>query len=132
MKSGNRSNALLVELLIVIMFFMLAAAVLVRVFFAAHRQTEKADMENRALNDAQCIADRLYCADDAFAALEAYGFVQAGDAWTLERDDYMLSVKADLEEMTQGSMLRRQVTVVSKDDEVLLDLPVYRYEEGHP
>ena len=34
MKTGNRSNALLVELLIVVMFFMLSCTVLLQVFWS--------------------------------------------------------------------------------------------------
>ena len=42
MKTGNRSNALLVELLIVVLFFMLAATVLLQVFTGASDQGTRA------------------------------------------------------------------------------------------
>ena len=42
MKSGNHSNALLVELLIVIMFFMLAATVLLQCRFSRRRKSSRA------------------------------------------------------------------------------------------
>ena len=50
MKSGSRSNALLVELLIVVMFFMLSSTVLLQVFATARTQSDRAALMIQALN----------------------------------------------------------------------------------
>ena len=65
MKTHNRSNALLVELMIVILFFMLSATILLQVFAASTNQSRNADITTRALTGAQNTADRLYAAPDA-------------------------------------------------------------------
>ena len=51
MKSGNRSNALLVELLIVVMFFMLSSTVLLQVFSTARNQSRRAELMTDALEE---------------------------------------------------------------------------------
>ena len=70
-RSTNRSNALLVELLIVVMFFMLSATVLLQVFAAARNQSRQAERMIGALNTAQNVADELYAAEDAGGRLKA-------------------------------------------------------------
>ena len=129
MKTGNRSNALLVELLIVVMFFMLAATVLLQVFSAAHTQTQKAGMEIRALNEAQNIADRLYAAQKVEAELTGLGFSREGEIWALDGEEYRIEVTSNWEEREQGRMRVQQVRV-SAAGETMLTLPCSRYEEG--
>ena len=70
MKKANRSNALLVELLIVVIFFMLASTVLLQVFTASSNQGKKAGAINDALVAAQNTADRLYAALSDYCASE--------------------------------------------------------------
>ena len=65
MKSGNRSNALLVELLIVVACFMWASTVPLRFFSTARSQSALSGQLTQALNAAQNLADRLYAAPDA-------------------------------------------------------------------
>ena len=52
MGNRNRSNVLLVEILIAVLFFMLSATVLVQVFATARSMTRRAGVENRALTEA--------------------------------------------------------------------------------
>ena len=78
MKSGSRSNALLVELLIVVMFFMLSSTVLLELYATSRNQSARAGALTQALNEAQNVADRLYTAQDADAALAEMGFEKAG------------------------------------------------------
>ena len=82
MRSEHRSNALLVELLIVILFFMLAAGVLVQVFGKARNMSARSETVAAALSDAQNVADQLYAAPDAEAALTALGFAGGNGVWT--------------------------------------------------
>ena len=83
MKSANRSNALLVELLIVVLFFMLSATVLLQVFSTARSQSSLAGKLILASNAAQDVSDRLYGAKDAESALKEMGWAQENDLWRL-------------------------------------------------
>ena len=70
MGGKNRSNVLLVEILIAVLFFMLSATVLVRVFVTARNMTLRAGVETQALAEAQNVAETLYAAEDPAEALE--------------------------------------------------------------
>ena len=131
MKTHNRSNALLVELMIVILFFMLSATILLQVFAASTNQSRNADITTRALTGAQNTADRLYAAPDAQKALGDMGFERKGDIWTLTGDGYVLSVSAQSETLAAGTMLRYTVDACIGDDK-LFTLPVSRYVEAQP
>ncbi len=135
MKTGNRSNALLVELLIVVMFFMLASTVLLQVFSTAHNQISRAGTRTRALNEAQNVADRLYTAktpEDEDTALASLGFSSdESGAQVLEKDGYTLTVRCDLQARKAGNM-RLYTVEAYQTDELLFTLPVARYEEGQP
>ena len=129
MKSANRSNGLLVELLIVVMFFMLSATVLLQVFTTARTQSEKAGRLNRAMNAAQNVADQLYAGSDAVQTLKDLAFADQGGQWLLSGDDYDLVVAIEDDEMEFGVLHRFDVSAV-KDGETLLTLPAARYREG--
>ena len=129
MKSANRSNGLLVELLIVVMFFMLSATVLLQVFTTARTQSEKAGRLNRAMNAAQNVADQLYTGSDAVQTLKDLAFADQGGQWLLSGDDYDLVVAIEDDEMEFGVLHRFDVSAV-KDGETLLTLPAARYREG--
>ena len=64
MRNRNRSNVLLVEILIAVLFFMLSAAVLVRVFVTSRNLTVRSGVEAKALVEAQNVAEALYAAGD--------------------------------------------------------------------
>ena len=129
MKAGNRSSALLVELMIVVVFFMLAATVLLRVFAAAHDQGRQADIKIRALNEAQNVADRLYAADEPEAALAGMGFAMEEETWVLAEEGYVLYVTSRWEDREQGRMRIQEVRAEAAG-ETVLSLPCSRYEEG--
>ena len=57
MRNRNRSNVLLVEILIAVLFFMLSATVLVRVFVTARNMTVRSGVESVAVADAQNVAE---------------------------------------------------------------------------
>ena len=131
MKSGNHSNALPVELLIVVMFFMLSATVLLQVFSTARNQSNRAGMLIEALNETQSVADRLYIARDAEAALADMGFSQQNNEWSLDKNGYTITVTASEESAPNGVMNRFEVRAV-QNVEALLTLPVARYWEVQP
>ena len=126
---GNRSNALLVELLIVVMFFMLSCTVLLQVFTTARAQSARAEMLTLALNTAQNAADCLYAADDPEAALRNMEFEEKDGEWVRAEGEYSLYVTA-LEE-SGGASFRCQVQAREKDGP-LITLPVVRYGEVRP
>ncbi len=133
MKASNRSNALLVELLIVVMFFMLSATVLLEVFLTARSQSVRAGAITQALNEAQSVADRLYTAqtpDETVDALRQMGFdFDAAGGSFLTREDYRLLVNKDTEDREAGLMHRYTVSAY-QEDELLFALPVARYQEA--
>ena len=129
MKSGNRSNALLVELLIVVMFFMLSSTVLLQVFSTARSQSALSGKLIQALNAAQDMADRLYAAEDAESALKEMGCSQEEGMWRLPGQDYDLTVSITNEEQPFGELHRYRVQAVS-NGETLVDLPAARYQEA--
>ncbi|MBR6028588.1 MAG: type II secretion system protein [Clostridia bacterium] len=128
MRSENRSNALLVELLIVIMFFMLAASVLVQVFGKARSMSARAEEIAAALWDAQNVADQLYASEDEEETLRALGFTAEGSLWRRE-NGYAMEVSLGEESGEAGVMSRAEVRVVSGGD-TLLTLPVTRWKEA--
>ena len=127
MKSGNRSNALLVELLIVVMFFMLTTTVLLEVFAKARQLSARSELLTDSLINAQNIADRLYASLDPEAALSSLGFVQDGDRWILEEENYLLEAVIS-EETDEAGTFRRQEVRVSSDGEELYTLPCSHWE----
>lgn len=129
MKTGNRGNALLVELLIVVMFFMLASSILIQVFAAAHNQSSRAELLTRAVSQAQNVADTLYTAGDPAAVLGSLGFEQKEDRWDLESEGFRIEVTIKDEPRESGTFSRREVRVLT-DQETLVTLPCSRWEGG--
>ena len=131
MKSGSRSNALLVELLIVVMFFMLSATVILQVFSTARNQSRRAELMTQALTSTQNVADRLYMAGDVGAALEEMGFQSGDGVWTMDEAEYTVTVTGIENEGNPGEILRLQVQA-SEGGSPLVTLPVARYQEVRP
>lgn len=133
MKSGSRSNALLVELLIVVMFFMLSSTVLLELYATSRNQSVRAGVLTKALNEAQNVADRLYTAEDAEATLREMGFEQREADWYLANDTYYGIVVVDSSDVLgPGYMKRFMVAPMENEDTFLLKLNVERYEEAQP
>ena len=132
MKTGNRSNALLVELLIVIMFFMLAATVLLQVFTGASNQSTQSGQMIIALNQAQDLIDRLYASDnpDIILAEEGFSLVENTN-WAHEDTVRALRTDVQLTEDATEAGLLRYIRVVVKDqkDQALISLNNARYIE---
>ncbi len=129
MKSGNRSNALLVELLIVVACFMWASTVPLRFFSTARSQSALSGRLTQALNAAQNLTDRLYAAPDAESALKEMGCSQEEGLWRLPGEEFDLTVAVTREEKPFGELERYRVQAVS-NGETLVDLPAARYQEA--
>lgn len=132
MRTANRSNALLVELLIVVLFFMLSSTVLLQVFSKAHSLSARAEVTAQVVTDAQNVADQLYAAADAEALLKRLGFEQAEDAWRRAGDGYQTAVTLRSEHTAAGVLARHEIVIVSAAGEELLRLPCVRYQEAQP
>ena len=137
MRNRNRSNVLLVEILIAVLFFMLSATVLVRVFVAARNMTVRSGMESVAVADAQNVAETLYAAGDVEKALAEMGFRSSHGTWTLDRGDYTLYVDGKAETTEAGELWSGTVSAFYKlrnpdaaraEDEQLFSLTCTRYK----
>ena len=137
MGEKNRSNVLLVEILIAILFFMLSSIVLVRVFSSSRLLTVRSGVETKALSFAQDVAEQLYAAQDPEEMLTKRGFTESHGAWTLDRGDYSLyvtseTVPTDAGEMWQGEVRafykQRDPDKARQADEELFSLPCARYK----
>ena len=132
MRTNNRSNALLVELLIVILFFMLASTVLIRLFGAAREQSARAEQVAELLGRSQNVADRLIAAEEPEAALAEMGFSEEDGLWVQELASARLEVLVRREEGAAGTMFRQQVTARNREGEELLSLTADRFREVIP
>ena len=131
MKSGNRSNALLVELLIVIMFFMLAATMLLQVFTAARGQSEQSGQMISVLNHAQDLMDQLYAHTDADQLLAKQGFQPETEHSWSRQDENGLITHVNMNESTLEYGTMRYYTVsISDGAEELITLNGARYREA--
>ena len=138
MGNRNRSNVLLVEILIVVLFFMLSATVLVQVFSTARSLTLRAGAENRALAEAQNVAETLMAADDVDAVMTQMEFRLYHDAWSRDYGEYTLYVEteevaADVGTLWKGTVRafyhNHNLNQARREDEELFALPCARYRE---
>ena len=138
MRKNNRSNVLLLEILIAVLFFMLSATVLIRVFATARNMTVRSGVETAALADAQNVAETLYSARDVEGVLSEMGFTASHGAWSLDRGDYSLYVSGEAEPAEAGELWAGSVSAFYKlrdpdaprqQDERLFSLACTRYKE---
>ena len=134
----NRSNVLLVEILIAVLFFMLSATVLVNVFATSHNLTVRAGVETRALTEAQNIAEALYASPDPMQAREELSFVESHGAWSKDCGQYTLYVSGGVQQTDNGELWQLSVSafyklrnpdIARQGDEQLFTLPCTRYRE---
>lgn len=137
MRNRNRSNVLLVEILIAVLFFMLSATVLVKIFVTARNMTVRAGVESVAIADAQNVAETLYASGDIDQKLSEMGFHSSHGSWTLDRGDYTLYVEGQARPTEAGELWSGKVSAfyklrnpdaVRQEDEELFSLTCTRYE----
>ncbi len=136
MRSQSRTNALLIELLIVILFFMLASTILVRVFGEAYRQSETAGVSVEALAGVQNLADRIYAAGEPEELLLAEGFTEdaaeegeTGTAYVKEYERYSVRVSLSAEPSGDGILRKGKVEAYYRGA-LLISLPCTGYREA--
>ena len=137
MSKNNRSNVLLVEILIALLFFMLSATVLVRVFVTARNLTVRSGVESVAVVQAQNVAETLYATEDIDQTLTDMGFSSSHGAWSKDCGDYTLYVMGSERETDAGTLWAGEVSAFYKlrnpdnarqEDEELFSLACTRYE----
>ena len=137
MGEKNRSNVLLVEILIAVLFFMLSATVLVRVFSSSRLLTVRSGVETKALSRAQDVAEELYASEDPEDALVKKGFVNSHGAWTMDCGEYTLYVTSEIVPTDAGELWQGEVHAFYKqrnpdkarqEDEEMFALPCARYK----
>ena len=136
MRNRNRSNVLLLEILIAVLFFMLSATVLVRVFVTARNMTVRSGVKSVAVAEAQNVAEAMYAADDIDQMLEEQGFRVSHGAWSKDCGDYSLyvtggPVSAGAGELWTGTVSAfyklRNPDTARAEDEQLFELVCTRY-----
>ena len=137
MSGKNRSNVLLVEILIALLFFMLSATILVRVFASAREMSARSGVETRALAEAQNMADLIRVSEDVDAALEEQGFASSHGVWTRDDGEYTLYVEGVPQPSENGALWQGTVRAYYKKrgegargDEELFALQCLRYWEA--
>lgn len=136
MKRASKSNALLLEVLIVVLFFALASTVLIRVFVGARSMSLRAGCETEAMMEAQNLAEQLYIAGTPEGVLTGEGFERTEEGWQKENEEagYTLTVTLRAED-NAGSGLLRRGTVMAYTEQAgerreLLRLDCTRYYSG--
>lgn len=128
MRKRNGANALLCEMLIVSLFFALSATVVLRVFCAAHQESERAGRAERALCAAQNMAERFRAGGEMEAYLRENAVCEDG-VWRAEGDGYTVEVTLSLEKTQAGALRRADVRALC-GGETIVTLPCVRYESA--
>ena len=125
----SKATLTLMEQTVMLLVFALAAALCVRIFVYADQTSRRYEARDRAVLEAQNLAERLYAEDDAAAELSRSGFAEMGESWVLTEKDYTL--EAVINEETQESGILRVVTITGKmGDKELFSIPSSRYIPG--
>ena len=139
MGNRNRSNVLLVEILIVVFFFMISATVVIQMFVTSRNMTVRAGVETAALAEAQNVVDALSAAKSPEATLKQLGFKQSHGIWTRRSDGYTLCVESSETPATAGTLWQAEVRALygplqeeegRQEGDELLSLPCAHYKGG--
>lgn len=129
MKKSNRSNSLLMELMLAVLFFMLSAVVLVEIFTGAGTLSNRSDLRNRALPEIQSVADRIWAAEDAEALLDEIG-APTDEGYTVECDGFTLRVTLSSEAAGAGTMQTAYLTALDPTGYELAKVESAKYIPG--
>ncbi len=127
MQGKNRSNVLLVEILVALLFFMLSATILVQVFATARTQNVTARTSSFALQEVQNVAEMLYVSEDPEETLAGLGFTEGHGVWTRRDADFTLYVNMGMRDYESGSLFRAEISAYYLQDTLLFTLPVEKY-----
>lgn len=142
-KSGGRSGAFLVEIIVVILFFSIASAITLRLFVTAHTQSELSMNTNMAISKVEATAESLHATDDLAAAVSAVAASCEADVsghyvayfdkdWKAPADAtkraFVLEVIPTEQKLTSGKLTTAVIAVRKQDsEEPLYSLEVKKY-----
>ncbi|MDO4546790.1 MAG: hypothetical protein Q4D04_01690 [Clostridia bacterium] len=125
MSSKTRSNALLMEILLVVFFFLLSATVLMRLFLSVHEQSRDAGRLNSAVVMAQNWLERARAGDEGGQTLIDGGFSLNDGQYRLEGEDGVcLVMELDEQPRPAGMMVNARARAMVGDE------PIYEVETG--
>lgn len=124
----TRSNALLMELLIVVFFFLVAAGVILNLFLAVSDQAQGARRLSLAAQIAQTAAQKIAANEDATEALDGYSV--ASDGKYRKTDQGLDIVIQTINENMESGVMRGADIEVYYKDTCLYAIPVRRYWPG--
>ena len=147
MKTGSRSNIVLVELLIVILFFMLGSTLVMKKKKKAFSLSHKAGVEAQSVTEAQNLADMMMAENNWDEALESFGYSRmegyAGteeQAWRpestagAEKEHGWHTISGEIyirlcwsEKKTKAGVLLDGQISIQRGEEVLISIPCVKY-----
>ena len=104
MRRRNRSDYLLIEILIAVFFLMITLTVLVQVFAQSSKMADRARIETQALSESQNILESITASEDPVEELTSLGFVEAHGYYTQAMDGYSVMVSGEYTEQETGKM----------------------------
>lgn len=131
----QKSNVMLMELIIVILFFSIATTITLQVFVLAHQRSNESLRMTYALNEAQDWAEQLSASRNPEALLQETGWKGGEGAYELKSldDKYTLVLNTSKEQTAAGEMLTARIEVyddVPADRPLLVSLSVKHYLPG--
>ena len=109
MRKRNRSDLMLVEILIGVFFFMLSLTVLVQVFAKSRNLTVKAEVETKALAQAQNVIESIYNTEDPLKNLQEMGFLNSHGVWVQDLQSYSLMATMENVPAEAGTLWRGEI-----------------------
>ena len=109
MRKRNRSDLMLVEILIGVFFFMLSLTVLVQVFAKSRNLTVKAEVETKALAQAQNVIESIYNTEDPLKNLQEMGFLNSHGVWVQDLQSYSLMATIENVPAEAGTLWRGEI-----------------------
>ena len=100
---------MLVEILIGVFFFMLSLTVLVQVFAKSRNLTVKAEVETKALAQAQNVIESIYNTEDPLKNLQEMGFLNSHGVWVQDLQSYSLMATMENVPAEAGTLWRGEI-----------------------
>ena len=110
MRKRNRSDYLLIEILIAVFFLMITLTVLVRIFSLTRNMAVRSHVETESLAEAQNIAEKMYGQEEPQKVLEEMGFINSHGYWTRSNEDYSLMVSGNYLPQEAGELFEGSIT----------------------
>ncbi|MEG2860191.1 MAG: hypothetical protein RSA12_09870 [Clostridia bacterium] len=127
MKRVTRSNALLMEILLVVFFFLLSATVILSLFMSVNDKSASADRLTRAVTLAENLAEQLRGSASASDFLKEEQYTVGSDAFSLKTDRGLTIMVTLSDEYKGAGTLHRAKISVWHDEARVYQLPTAWY-----